>query len=779
VVIPLLIPGKLALAKEDLWPKTIVAGQSIIVVYQPQYQSLENDLLRVQGVVSLKSSGDSEPVFGAVWMDIHLEIDQEKQTARFVSAQVSDLRFPQNSTQQIADLPAILNQEFSQWDLSTDLQSLNSQLNLAQIRRKTSESLNFLPPKIIFRSQPTKLISFDGDPEWRPIQQSRLMRAVNTPSLVVFDPQSKSFYFDGGHSWLIAKELTGPWKNTLKVPEEIKNLQVPDSEQRSSRPASFNTWRFNQVLVATEPTELIVTQGEPNYRLLEGNDLLYMSNTESDVLLEIQSQRYYVLLSGRWYSSWALDGPWTFEPSNQLPESFSKISPSSQKAHLLVHIAGSQQAQEAFREAQIPKMASIQRQDARLHILYDGEPKFVPIEGTVLQYAVNAEVPVLELNRHFYAVKDGVWYESENPQGPWILSDSIPDEIQSLPPDCPVYHVKFVRVYDSTPDQVLVGYTPGYLGSYIFYGSLVYGTGYHYHPWYGHYSFFWPWTWGLRVHYSLGYGWSFGFRFGFGNNYFSHRHIYYHDHHHTILRYGHGGWWGPTRVRSHRGHLRNAGTDKQYRSFREFPRHRGIRPKHYERKNYFSDQRGRRQAALDRGSTEPNSGAVLSHVPKRHKNKTRSLRDRFNRHDRIGPEGDVDFQKNLRDKRIPKLREKKSPSRKSFSKERRRDRTGNLNRSLPHGNPNRNFNKEFRRHRGPFDGRIQSPSGHNSPRLKSQPSRKGPGRSFSGEAGRSFKNSKRFSSPPSHRTFKGNMGRHQGSPGGGKSFNRGKGRRHR
>jgi hypothetical protein len=645
--------------------------------------------------------------------------------------------------------------------------------------------LNSLPPKIIFRSQPTKLINFDGDPEWRPIQQSSLMRAVNTPSLVVFDTQSKSFYFDGGPCWLVAKELTGPWEITLKVPEEIKNLQALDSEQRSSRPAAFNTWRFNQVIIATSPTELIVTQGEPQYRLLEGNDLLYMSNTESEVLLEIQSQRYFVLLSGRWYSSWSLDGPWTFEPSNQLPESFNNISPSSQKAHLLVHVAGSQQAEEAFRDAQIPKMASIRRQDSSLHILYDGEPRFVPIEGTVLQYALNAEVPVLQLNGHFYAVKSGIWFESENPHGPWILSDFIPDEIQRIPPDCPVYHVKFVKVYDATADQVLVGYTSGYLGSYIYYGSLVYGTGYHYRPWYGHYSFFWPWTWGLRVHYALGYGWNFGFRFGLGSHHFNHRHIYYHDHdhhyHHRNTHWGndHGGWWGPTRGRKHRGHLRRAGIDKQYRSFREFPRHRGTRPIHKKRKNYFSDQRDRRQAALGRGSMEPHSGAIKNHAPKRHKTKKRFFRDRFNRHDRFESDGDAHFQKNLRDKRTHELREKKSPAGKSFSRGHRRDRTGNLNRSFPHGNHNRNFKKEFGRHRGPINGRILSPRDHRSPRFKSQLSRKDPGRFFSGKAGRTFKSPKRFFSERSHRAFKGKMGRHRGSPGGGKGFNRGRGRGHR
>jgi len=808
VVIPLLLLGKFSLANENFWPKTILTGSSTIVVYQPQYQSLESDLLKAQGVISLKSGAESEPVFGAVWMDIHLDIDQENQTARFVSAQIKDFRFSQDAKLPIADLPKILSQEFSQWDISMDLQSLNAQLAIAKIQRQTAKNLNVLPPKIIFRSQPTILINFDGDPEWRPVQQSPLMRAVNTPSLVVFDPQSKSFFFDSGNTWLQAKELTGPWKNALKVPEDLKNLQASDTEERSLRPASFNNSRSDQVLIATEPTELIVTQGEPSYQFLEGNDLLYMSNTVSDVLLDIHSQRYFVLLSGRWYSSWSLNGPWTYEHSDRLPESFKKISPSSKKRHLLVHISGSQQAQDAFREAQIPKMASVRRQDARLHILYDGEPKFVPIEGTVLQYALNADAPVVELRRHYYAVKDGIWYEAENPNGPWILSDSIPNEIQSLPPDCPIYHVKFVRVYDSTPDQVLVGYTSGYLGSYNFYGNLVYGTGFHYRPWYGHYNFFWPWTWGLRVHYSLGYGWSFGFGFGFPSNHFNHRHIYYHDHnHHHHHRYAtwrdnHGGWWGPTRVGIHRGdrHLHDARTestrfgnvliDKQSHRIREYPRHRGNRPISPERKNYFSD-RSNHQAARDRGFIESGHSAILSRSTKPHRTNKRSFRDRFNRRDRIGPESNTDFAKHLRDARTPGFHKKGFSDSKLSRRNRGRDGTRHLNRSFPRGRSNRDFNKEFRRHQSPLGARDPSLSGSNySPQLKSRSSRKSfnrsffsvapksrrssrkfespmasfDQRSFSGNGRRSFRNPKRFSSSASQHTFKKGRGfnRHSG-----------------
>ena len=110
-----------------------------------------------------------------------------------------------------------------------------------------------------------------------------------------------------------------------------------------------------RIIVADEPTELIVADGAPTYTPLPGNELLYMSNTESDVLVEIATQQYYVLLAGRWYRGASLNGPWTYESPDNLPASFAGIPADSDKAHLRVHVAGTQEANEAAMDAQVPQ----------------------------------------------------------------------------------------------------------------------------------------------------------------------------------------------------------------------------------------------------------------------------------------------------------------------------------------------------------------------------------------------------------------------------------------
>jgi hypothetical protein len=88
-----------------------------------------------------------------------------------------------------------------------------------------------------------------------------------------------------------------------------------------------------QVIVVTEPTELISTDGPPAYSALPGNELLYVTNTQSDVFMEVGTQMHYVLLSGRWYRTRSLQqGPWEYVPADHLPQAFANIPANSPKA---------------------------------------------------------------------------------------------------------------------------------------------------------------------------------------------------------------------------------------------------------------------------------------------------------------------------------------------------------------------------------------------------------------------------------------------------------------
>jgi len=162
-------------------------------------------------------------------------------------------------------------------------------------------------------------------------------------------------------------------------------------------------------------------------------------------------------------------------------------------------VPGTPQAQEAVIENSVPQVAAVKRSAATLEITYDGSPQFRPIEGTPLQYAVNAPIPVIEVDPSaYYALDNGVWFVSNSAFGAWSAATWVPPVIYSIPRSSPLHYVTYVRVYEATPEVVYEGYYPGYVGSYVAPGAtVVYGTGWYYQPWIGTVWYGAPVTWGF------------------------------------------------------------------------------------------------------------------------------------------------------------------------------------------------------------------------------------------------------------------------------------------
>jgi hypothetical protein len=245
-----------------------------------------------------------------------------------------------------------------------------------------------------------------------------------------------------------------------------------------------------------------------------------VQNTETAWLRELSSNDMYLLLSGRWFRSDTQEGPWQFVRADELPESFDDIPPASDIGGLRSSVAGTEEADQAILDAAVPQTAAISRSEASLTVEYDGKPKFEKISGTNVSHAVNTGAQVLQIDRKFYAVDNGVWFTSNDATGPWLVADSVPEEeIAKIPPSSPVYNTTYVHVYESTPEVVYVGYTSGYLWSFPYYGVPVYGTGWYYPPYWGGIYYPRPPTWGLHVGYNPWTGWNVGM--SWSNGFFS------------------------------------------------------------------------------------------------------------------------------------------------------------------------------------------------------------------------------------------------------------------
>ncbi len=264
------------------------------------------------------------------------------------------------------------------------------------------------------------------------------------------------YYLNGAKKWYTSKDINGPWKHTKSLPGALNKLnnaiEESDKKEVSKAAADSAAAITPEIIVSIEPAELIQSNGEADFASIQGTDLLYMTNTSNDVFMNTGDNQYYVLLSGRWYRSASLKGPWIFQPSDKLPPDFAKIPVDSEKDNVLSSVAGTEQAQDAVMDAEIPTdCQEVDRKTATTKVDYDGEPKFVAIDGTNLQYAVNTKSTVLKSGNTYYAVEKGIWFQGISPKGPWSVSSSRPAEVSKIPATTPVYNVKYVYIYETTP----------------------------------------------------------------------------------------------------------------------------------------------------------------------------------------------------------------------------------------------------------------------------------------------------------------------------------------
>ncbi len=500
------------------WPREVSTNEGILTYYQPQIDSYTGNILEGRCAISLKPE-KGEMLFGAFWFRSFLQTDKEARTAVLDQIDIMDLQFPGlTDSTEIANKSAKIASTLEKMDIVISLDRLIASLDDAERTQNLADNIDNTPPIIYFRTEPTILITVDGDPIWKELKDQNLQYVENSPFFIAEDLQTKSYYINGGGKWYTTKTPPDNWVVTGNVASNIKEFAKANAPENENTETAKNEADITpKLLVVYKPSELIATSGEPDYKPIQGTKLLYVANTENDIIMDINTQMHYVLLAGRWYKSKTLaDGSWVFEDPRNLPADFQNIPAESQMASVRVSVPNTDEAKDALLEQTIPQTAEVVRSEAKLEVNFDGDPKFKQISNTDVSYSVNSDKQVMKINQKFYCVDNGIWFISNYPAGPWEVSDHRPDEVDQIPPSAPVYNTKYVYVYNSTPEVVYVGYLPGYTYSYVYGGVVVYGTGYNYPYWYGSVYYPRPVTYGYNVHYNPYTGWGFGMGYSYG-----------------------------------------------------------------------------------------------------------------------------------------------------------------------------------------------------------------------------------------------------------------------
>ncbi len=516
------------LAAEE-WPRVIVRDGVTNTVHQPQLESWDYYTLKAESAVAIQAKGANEAAFGSIVFSAKTRVDRSERKVYFEKIEIESGNFPgaeDKGEKYLAALRAGITKEVK--ELSLD--RVEASLAIMEARKKGAGPLKHDPPLILVFTNAAMLVQVDGTPIYRKVEYTAAERVFNTRALIVRETNGMHYLhlFDG---YLQSETLAGPWAIAEEVPLDVKKVErlTVDAKQvdllagqenpKTKKKPSLKSKETPppQIVVKSEPTELIVIKGIPVWAEIPSTQLLYMTNTAAHIFTHTGETNAYVLISGRWFRGPALNGPWSYVRSSELPKDFAAIPDDSPKENAKAAVQGTRQAQEAAIANDIPNMVKVERNTAKISSQpsFNSEPQMHEIEGTSALYAANSSTPVFKVHEAWYACDNGVWFTSASAHGPWKVTVSVPPEIYAIPPSSPMHYVVYSRVYNYDDDNISVGVTPGYYGTVVDEdGIVVYGTGYTYEPYVGetvYVSYPVTYGYGSTPCWTPWVGWSYGY----------------------------------------------------------------------------------------------------------------------------------------------------------------------------------------------------------------------------------------------------------------------------
>jgi len=231
---------------------------------------------------------------------------------------------------------------------------------------------------------------------------------------------------------LLDKKLPGATKtislDRLEAALDADNERIKGVEVKNDPP---------KVIISSKPSLLVLVDGEPQLRSIEGVDLQRVINTRSIILFETDKKQYYLRVQDWWLQSKSLDGPWTY--ANKLPKDMKKAEEYIVKQNL---------AQQSEGEQAKPKEPSLKDQGKKaeipaIYVVYapaemietKGTPVYAAIPGTDLEYVSNTNGNIFRLSSEYYILISGRWFKGASLDGPWtyVSAKEMPADFAKIP----------------------------------------------------------------------------------------------------------------------------------------------------------------------------------------------------------------------------------------------------------------------------------------------------------------------------------------------------------
>ena len=290
------------------WPQELNTDKGNIIIYQPQPEKIIDNILTGRAAMQLELHANKEPIFGVFWFSSTIETDRSINSVTITNIKVTKVGWSESTESEEKKFTQLVEKKLQNSSFTTSLSKLTATLSNADLIQDSLDNIKNDAPIILFEEKLAILLSYDGTPIFKDIENNSYQRALNTQFAVVKVKDKQLYYLTSGSLWYQAMNELGPWQAINTPPADL--VAMIDNDVKNS--ASDKPNKAPSIITATKPTELVVSDGKPNWVSLTGGKLLYVNNTETPWLREIASGEMYILLSGRWFKRKNDQSDWLF-----------------------------------------------------------------------------------------------------------------------------------------------------------------------------------------------------------------------------------------------------------------------------------------------------------------------------------------------------------------------------------------------------------------------------------------------------------------------------------
>ncbi|GKX54299.1 hypothetical protein SOASR030_04110 [Leminorella grimontii] len=222
---------------------------------------------------------------------------------------------------------------------------------------------------------------------------------------------------------------------TVNLDQLEASLAISQAENKQAGAAVNN--EPPHVQFSFTPALLVLVDGDPVLKATASEGVSRVINTRS--LLLVKDGRWYLRFANVWMNAPALNGPW--QSISQVPSGVESAMNEAVKSHLVdVMPNPGDEMKRRLAEGKYPTVYAATHPTELIEV--EGEPQFLPIEGTKLMYVSNTNADVFidaNADNAWFVLLSGRWFTATSTQGPWsyVPGDKLPEDFAHIPSDSP------------------------------------------------------------------------------------------------------------------------------------------------------------------------------------------------------------------------------------------------------------------------------------------------------------------------------------------------------